>query len=611
MRGARWGAAAVSLTLAAAAPASAEPDRATFLSLLHDGRFEAAGRAIREHGPLTRPDDLFFDAFMTWWRLVFDDDNLTLKAELESRLDATVAAAESRGGTAEAGALGRPGPPASRRARASERRPFAAAFEAKRAKRLLEAPAIEGKAHVDALFGVGTYNYIADTVPSYVKGLRALLFLPKGNRIVGLNQLAAAAAGSRYFAFEARTLLVTIYANQHERLYDRALEERDRLITTFPDCDRVGLRRGAARSVARPERRGDRAAAGERKNARTRSGDVDPVVLRSIELVAGASGAGVVPPGSRRAITKRALAAGAGLGAADPRRDLEGMQQAAVRQGDGIGHADEPVRPRRTRSRRSRRAPGPPDPGPACRDAELRAGRARGVGLVRSRREGRTCPRSAGGMPASTRRRRRTCSGAGRRRSRSTSASRPRRGSSRGTRRSTICRPLSGTCREAKADRAGPLAVVAAALAVALVGESCAGPRPARSSPARGAEADRRSPRLAPLRRSRSIARWSSAEGAAFAPDRSRRDTSRRGRPPRRSSRALPRSASRGRRICCRLPRRGRSPVPSGAAACENRGPSTGRPPIFDLLDRAPTGTLGSPALDAIPGRPPPSSAST
>lgn len=333
MRGARGGA-AVSVMLAAAVPASAGPDRATFLSLLHDGRFEAAARAIRENGPVTSPDDLFFDAFTTYWRLVFDDDNLTLKAELESKLDATVAAAESQGGTAEGALWGGLAHLLLAGLEASERRPFAAAFAAKRAKRLLEVPAIEGKARVDALFGLGTFNYVADTVPSYVKGLRALLFLPKGNRVVGLNQIAAAAAGSRYFAFEARTLLVTIYANRHERLYDRALEERDRLIATYPD--RIASAYAAARldlSLGR------NAAAIERLRGaeeRARSlGDVDPVVVLSLEWLQARAELASFRPDRVEAITKRALAAGNGLGP-ELRRDFEVMQKVAVRQGDGI-----------------------------------------------------------------------------------------------------------------------------------------------------------------------------------------------------------------------------------------------------------------------------------
>lgn len=328
------GAAAVALTLAATAPAPAEPDRAAFVSLLHDGRFAAAETALRDQGPLTRPDDLFFDAFTTYWRLVFDDDNLPLKAEFGKKLDATVAAAEKVGGTAEGALWGGLAHLLIAELAASERRPVAAAFEAKKAKRLLETPSIEGKARVDALFGLGTFNYVADTVPSYVKGLRALLFLPKGNRVVGLNQIAAAAAGSRYFGFEARTLLTTIYANRRERLYDRALEERDRLLATFPD--RIASAYAASRldlSLGR-----NAAALARLKSAEERArslGDVEPVVVRNIELLHAKAELASFRPDRAEGLARRALASGDGLGP-QLRRDFDVLQRVAAAQAHGI-----------------------------------------------------------------------------------------------------------------------------------------------------------------------------------------------------------------------------------------------------------------------------------
>ena len=332
------GAAAVALALSAAPPAPAQPERTAFVSLLRDGRFAAAGAALRGQGPLTRPDDLFFDAFLVWWRLVFDDDNQLLQGELQKKLDATIAAAEALGETGDGALWGGLAHLLVAELEASQRRPLAAAFEAKKAKRLLESPTIEGQAHVDALFGLGTFNYIADTVPSYVKGLRAILFLPKGNRVVGLNQIAAAAAGSRYFAFEARTLLVTIYANRHERLYGRALEERDRLLSAFPD------RIASAYAGARLDiSLGRNAAAIERltkAEERARSlGDVDPVVVRSLELLHAKAEMASFRPDRAERVAKRALSADQGLGP-QLRSDFTAIQQVAARQASGISWDD-------------------------------------------------------------------------------------------------------------------------------------------------------------------------------------------------------------------------------------------------------------------------------
>ena len=338
MSGARIGAVLLALALAPPTPSPAQTDRSAFISLLHDGRFAAAGDALRRQGPLTRPDDLFFDAFTTYWRLVFDDDNLELKAELEKKLDATISAADEEVRTPDGALWGGLAHLLMAELEASQRRPFAAAFEAKKAKRLLETPSIVGKARVDAMFGLGTFNYVADTVPNYVKGLRALLFLPKGNRTVGLNQIAAAAAESRYFTFEARTLLITIYANRRERLYGRALEERDRLVATFPDPI------GSAYAAARLDLALGRNATALRRLAKAeeralRLADVDPVVMRCLELLAAKAELASFRPDRAEATAKRALASGDGLGP-QLRRDFEILQQVAAAQAAGIPWAE-------------------------------------------------------------------------------------------------------------------------------------------------------------------------------------------------------------------------------------------------------------------------------
>lgn len=334
-RGVPLHAAAMAVALAGACSARAEPDRTAFLSLLHDGRFEAAQQELARQGPPSRPDDLFFQAFITYWQLVFDDENLDFQATLDQRLGLSIAAAESSENPDGAAAVwGGSSHLLLAGLRAQQKRPLAAAYEAKKAKRLLESASKAGANTADALFGLGTYNYLADTVPSYVKGLRALLFLPKGNRALGIEQLTTAAAGSRAFALEARTLLVTIFANKHERLYGRALEERDRLLHAFPDT--VASTYAAARldlSLGRNASAIDRLARAE-KRARG-LGDVDPVVLRCIELLRARAELGSLRPDRAEATARAALATGAGLGPSI-RKDLEAVLRTASRLAHGI-----------------------------------------------------------------------------------------------------------------------------------------------------------------------------------------------------------------------------------------------------------------------------------
>ena len=328
-------AAAIALVLAGTRSARAETDRSAFLALLHDGRFGAAQEELERQGPPTRPDDLFFVAFITYWKLVFDDENPEFRATLDERLDTAIAAAEaSSSAEVDAAIWGGSSHLLLAGLRAQQRRPLAAAFEAKRAKRLLESSSNAGAKPSEALFGLGTYNYLADAVPSYVKGLRALLFLPKGDRAKGLEQLAAAAAGSRVFALEARTLLVTIYANKHERLYGRALEERDRLREAFPDT--IASDYAAARldlSLGRNESAIDRLNRAEQR-ART-LGDVDPIVSRCIDLLRARAELSALRPDRAEATARRALATGQGLGPSI-REDLEAVHKTALRQSSGI-----------------------------------------------------------------------------------------------------------------------------------------------------------------------------------------------------------------------------------------------------------------------------------
>ncbi|HZN55646.1 MAG TPA: hypothetical protein VFB67_10040 [Candidatus Polarisedimenticolaceae bacterium] len=333
------GTVALALLLAPTGPAHgrSEADRAAYLALLHDGRFDAAQAALDARPGAVGAEELFFDAFTTYWRLIFDDENPELQALLESQLESAIAAAESgsaQGGSAHAALWGGTSHLLLAQLRASQRHPLGAAFEAKKAKRMLEVASREGADTSDALFGLGTYNYMADTVPSYVKGLRALLFLPKGNRELGLSQIREAAEKSRTFGLEARILLVTVYANKHERLYDQAIAERDRMareappsIATIYAGARLDLSLGRNdASLARLARAEERAGT---------LGDVDPVVLRSIDLLRARAEYALLRPDLAAVTAERALAAGRGLGPVI-KHDLEEIRASSKRESQGI-----------------------------------------------------------------------------------------------------------------------------------------------------------------------------------------------------------------------------------------------------------------------------------
>ncbi len=215
----------------AAGPPPAEPDRRLqAVRLLHEGRFDEADEVLAESGGRGgEPSTAFVRAFVTYWRLLYDQRDPALRKQFEERLGESVRLAEARleavPGDPEATLWAGTSRLLRAQLRAVEKKALAAAFEAKRAKRFLD-QALQSRAwSSEAAFSLGTYLYMADRVPAFVKGVRALLFLPGGNRERGLDLLRRAAGESRLFALDARLLLMTIYANRRERLYEQALQE--------------------------------------------------------------------------------------------------------------------------------------------------------------------------------------------------------------------------------------------------------------------------------------------------------------------------------------------------------------------------------------------------
>jgi tetratricopeptide (TPR) repeat protein len=263
--------------------------------------------------------------------------------------------------------------------RAGQRRALSAAFEAKKAKHLLESASIPKANLPDAQFGLGTYNYVADTVPSYVKGLRALLFLPKGDRTLGLNQLSAAAGNSHSFALEARTFLITLYASKHERQFGKALEQRNLLVKAFPDT--IASSYASARLDLSLGRFDAAIAQLTRAEARARQlGDVAPVVVRCLELLRARAELASFRPDLAEATVAAALASGAGVGPS-LREDFLHVQEPAARQAAGVpwpkaAAGATPAQDAATFGALATAHPDKPILALLAGDAELRAGKA-------------------------------------------------------------------------------------------------------------------------------------------------------------------------------------------------------------------------------------------
>ena len=92
----------------------------------------------------------------------------------------------------------------------------------------------------DAYYVRGLYDYYVDIAPTLVHMLRVLLFLPAGNRDMGLHELARAASKGQLFGPAAAHELINIYVQFEGRGAD-ALAMGRRLEEQFPTNDDVTL----------------------------------------------------------------------------------------------------------------------------------------------------------------------------------------------------------------------------------------------------------------------------------------------------------------------------------------------------------------------------------
>ncbi len=233
-----------------AAEAARPGARSEVVQLLHDGRFDEAEESLAEGGPFPAGVDRdFLRAFVFYWRLLYDERDPGLKVAFEARLDAAQASAEARLNVAprDAEALLWIGTAHLFLAelRATDKRPFAAASEARRARRALEAAKDTDPGLADASFGLGTVDVLADELPSLARKLTSILGL-SGDRARGLRELERAAREGKVFSLEARlSLLLSARSSRRNRDYERSLQEADLAAASTPAS--VAALRGAAR----------------------------------------------------------------------------------------------------------------------------------------------------------------------------------------------------------------------------------------------------------------------------------------------------------------------------------------------------------------------------
>ncbi|MDA3843727.1 MAG: hypothetical protein PF588_05070 [Candidatus Kapabacteria bacterium] len=86
----------------------------------------------------------------------------------------------------------------------------------------------------DIMLGTGIYNYFADAIPDKYPFIKPLtLFLPKGDKKIGLLQLHASAKMARYTSVEAKVVLLQLYYS-FEKNYRKALPIVEELHNAYP-----------------------------------------------------------------------------------------------------------------------------------------------------------------------------------------------------------------------------------------------------------------------------------------------------------------------------------------------------------------------------------------
>jgi tetratricopeptide (TPR) repeat protein len=95
----------------------------------------------------------------------------------------------------------------------------------------------------EAYYLLGSFNYFADALPSYIKFLRTFMFLPGGDRTGGLKQLIRAYEEGHLVAAEAGRTLAIIYT-YYEKIPKYGIQMCDNLLVRYPDSYDVRLYKG-------------------------------------------------------------------------------------------------------------------------------------------------------------------------------------------------------------------------------------------------------------------------------------------------------------------------------------------------------------------------------
>ena len=185
------------------------------------------------------PAGKFFIAMIDWWRILLDtsnDDKDELFLEkIESVIEQCDNILDKDPENVDAiffkgGAIGF-------RGRLSSLREswLSAADDSREALPLVELAGELDSINIDVQLGFGIYNYYADVIPEKYPIVKPLMiFLPSGNKELGIKQLVNVSTNGKYANYESRYFLMSLYY-RFEKDYDKAEKYALMLTKDFPN----------------------------------------------------------------------------------------------------------------------------------------------------------------------------------------------------------------------------------------------------------------------------------------------------------------------------------------------------------------------------------------
>ncbi|HEY3045140.1 MAG TPA: hypothetical protein VGJ39_14000 [Vicinamibacterales bacterium] len=239
MKGSWW---LVAGAVACANPASAALTEAPRLAAIYDtildARFDQVDAQLKQACP-PAPEGACeaLRVVSLWWQIQIDPGSRLLDRQFAELAASTITANEAwtRREPQRAEAwfylAGAYAPRVQWRVLRGER--LGAARDANRIRAALERALQLDPALNDAYFGIGLYHYYADVAPTGAKILRWLLFLPGGDRVMGLREMLQARDKGALLRGEADFQLHIVYL-WYERKTSEALNLLERLDARYP-----------------------------------------------------------------------------------------------------------------------------------------------------------------------------------------------------------------------------------------------------------------------------------------------------------------------------------------------------------------------------------------